>query len=101
MRYLPPKGTAGLARSLVSGYSRVPFPPASTKASTRTCMTAIVSRGSSERQPVRDNKFQVDRDQTLGRLRERILRYAASHLSRDLAEDLAQEVLLVLHEKYP
>jgi RNA polymerase sigma-70 factor (ECF subfamily) len=43
----------------------------------------------------------VDRDQTLGRLRERILRYAASKLQKDLAEDVAQEVLLVLHEKYP
>jgi RNA polymerase sigma-70 factor (ECF subfamily) len=42
----------------------------------------------------------VDRDQTLGRLRERILRYAASKLTRDLAEDVAQEVLMVLHEKY-
>src|ERR1019366_2323762 len=36
MRYFPPKGTAGLARSLVSGYSRVPFPPASTIPSTRS-----------------------------------------------------------------
>jgi len=36
----------------------------------------------------------------LERLRERIFRFAASRLSRDLAEDLAQEVLLVLHEKY-
>jgi RNA polymerase sigma-70 factor (ECF subfamily) len=43
----------------------------------------------------------VDRDQTLARLRERILRYAASKLSRDAAEDVAQEVLMVLHEKYP
>ena len=42
----------------------------------------------------------MDRDQTLARLRERILRYAASKLSRDAAEDVAQEVLLVLHEKY-
>jgi RNA polymerase sigma-70 factor (ECF subfamily) len=42
----------------------------------------------------------VDRDQILGRLRERILRYAASKLSRDAAEDVAQEVLMVLHEKY-
>jgi RNA polymerase sigma-70 factor, ECF subfamily len=42
----------------------------------------------------------VDRDQTLGRLRERIVRYAASKLSKDSAEDVAQEVLLVLHEKY-
>ena len=35
MRYFPPNGTAGLARSLVSGKSRVPFPPASTIPSTR------------------------------------------------------------------
>jgi RNA polymerase sigma-70 factor (ECF subfamily) len=42
----------------------------------------------------------VGRDQILDRLRERILRYAASKLSRDAAEDVAQEVLLVLHEKY-
>src|SRR6516225_4889192 len=43
----------------------------------------------------------VDRNQILERLRERIVRFAASRLSRDAAEDLAQEVLLVLHEKYP
>jgi RNA polymerase sigma-70 factor, ECF subfamily len=42
----------------------------------------------------------VDRDQTLSRLRERIVRYAASKLSEDSAEDVAQEVLMVLHEKY-
>ena len=42
----------------------------------------------------------MDRDQILARLRERILRYAASKLSRDAAEDVAQEVLMVLHEKY-
>jgi RNA polymerase sigma-70 factor (ECF subfamily) len=43
----------------------------------------------------------VEREQILERLRERIVRFAASRLSRDGAEDLAQEVLLVLHEKYP
>ena len=43
---------------------------------------------------------QVPREQILTQLRERIVRYAASHLSRDAAEDLAQEVLLLLHEKY-
>ncbi len=37
----------------------------------------------------------------LARLRERIFRFAASRLQRETAEDLAQEVLLVLHEKYP
>src|ERR1043166_7194481 len=43
----------------------------------------------------------VQRDEILERLRERIVRFAASKLARDSAEDLAQEVLLVLHEKYP
>jgi RNA polymerase sigma-70 factor (ECF subfamily) len=47
------------------------------------------------------NGDRVDRDHILARLRERIVAFAASHLSRDAAEDLAQEVLLVLHEKYP
>jgi len=42
----------------------------------------------------------VDRDQTLARLRERILRYAASKVQKDAAEDVAQEVLMVLHAKY-
>lgn len=42
----------------------------------------------------------MQREDVLARLRERIVRFAASHLSRDLAEDLAQEVLLLLHEKY-
>jgi RNA polymerase sigma-70 factor (ECF subfamily) len=34
------------------------------------------------------------------RLRERIVAYAAYRLSRDVAEDVAQEVMVVLHEKY-
>jgi RNA polymerase sigma-70 factor (ECF subfamily) len=42
----------------------------------------------------------VEREDILARLRERIVRLAASRLSRDAAEDLAQEVLLVLHERY-
>jgi RNA polymerase sigma-70 factor (ECF subfamily) len=42
----------------------------------------------------------VAREEVLARLRERIVRFAASHLSRDAAEDLAQEVLMLLHEKY-
>jgi RNA polymerase sigma-70 factor, ECF subfamily len=37
----------------------------------------------------------------LAALRERILAYAASRYGRQIAEDLAQEVLLVLHSKYP
>jgi RNA polymerase sigma-70 factor (ECF subfamily) len=36
----------------------------------------------------------------LDKLRERIVAFAASRMQRDVAEDLAQEVLLLLHEKY-
>ncbi len=42
----------------------------------------------------------MEREEILARLRERIFRFAASRITRDAAEDLAQEVLLVLHEKY-
>jgi RNA polymerase sigma-70 factor (ECF subfamily) len=42
----------------------------------------------------------VNRDQILANLRERILASAASRIGRDAAEDLAQEVLILLHEKY-
>ncbi|MEP6963223.1 MAG: RNA polymerase sigma factor [Acidobacteriota bacterium] len=34
------------------------------------------------------------------KLRERIYRYAASNIAREAAEDVVQEVMLVLHEKY-
>src|SRR5688572_15984661 len=42
----------------------------------------------------------MDREQILSNLRERIVAFAASRLSRDVAEDMAQEVLMLLHEKY-
>jgi RNA polymerase sigma-70 factor, ECF subfamily len=42
----------------------------------------------------------MDRDQILAGLRERILSFATLRVSRDRAEDIAQEVLVVLHEKY-
>ena len=42
----------------------------------------------------------VSREEVLAKLRERIVVFAASHVSRDAAEDLAQEVLMLLHEKY-
>jgi len=42
----------------------------------------------------------MQRDEILARLRERIVVFAASQLSRDIAEDVAQEVLLLLHTKY-
>lgn len=42
----------------------------------------------------------MDRDQTLTALRERILAFATSRLSRDQAEDLTQEVLATLQDKY-
>lgn len=42
----------------------------------------------------------MERDEVLTRLRERIVAFAASRIERDVAEDLAQEVLMVLHDKY-
>ena len=42
----------------------------------------------------------MEREELLSSLRERIVAYAALRLSRDVAEDVAQEVLIVLHEKY-
>ena len=42
----------------------------------------------------------MDRQEILKRLRERIFAFAASRLGRDSADDLAQEVLIVIHEKY-
>ena len=43
----------------------------------------------------------MEREALLARLRERIVGYAAYKLTRDVAEDVAQEVMLVLHQKYP
>lgn len=40
------------------------------------------------------------REEILRKLRERIVRFAASRLRGEAAEDLAQEVLVVLYEKY-
>lgn len=40
------------------------------------------------------------REALLERLRERIAGFAASRIQKDAAEDLAQEVLVLLHEKY-
>ena len=42
----------------------------------------------------------MDRDQILACLRERILAFATLRVSKDRAEDLVQDVLLVLHDKY-
>ena len=43
----------------------------------------------------------MDRDDMLTALRERIVAFAALRVSRDHAEDLAQDVLAVLYDKYP
>ncbi len=42
----------------------------------------------------------MEREEILSRLRERIVGFAASHLLGDSAEDLTQEVMLLLHAKY-
>src|ERR1035441_11101952 len=64
--------------------------------------TAALSGGSSREcyHATETGGDRVEREQVLAKLRERIVRFAASHLSRDAAEDLDQEVLLLLHEKY-
>jgi len=41
-----------------------------------------------------------ERSDILARLRERMVAFAASRISRDAAEDLVQEALLLVHEKY-
>jgi RNA polymerase sigma-70 factor (ECF subfamily) len=43
----------------------------------------------------------MDRDAILTCLRERIVAFATLRVSRDAAEDLAQDVLGLLHDKYP
>ena len=43
----------------------------------------------------------MERERILSQLRERIVAFAASRYGRDVAEDIAQEVLVVLHVKYP
>ncbi len=43
----------------------------------------------------------AERGEILSRLRERIVAFASSRIAGAVAEDLAQEVLLVLHRKYP
>jgi RNA polymerase sigma-70 factor (ECF subfamily) len=53
-----------------------------------------------ETSPVIQNEKAVEREEILLGLRERIVAFAASRLGRDFAEDLAQEVLIVIHEKY-
>jgi len=42
----------------------------------------------------------MNRDEILGGLRERILAFATLRISKDQAEDLTQDVLSLLHEKY-
>jgi RNA polymerase sigma-70 factor (ECF subfamily) len=42
----------------------------------------------------------VDYEHTLVRLGERIRAFAASHYGKDFADDVSQEVMVVLHERY-
>ena len=42
----------------------------------------------------------MSREETLQKLRERLVGFAAFRMQRDFAEDLAQETLVVLEEKY-
>ena len=42
----------------------------------------------------------MSREEALAHLRERIVAFAASRMGRDVAEDLAQDVLMLLEDKY-
>jgi RNA polymerase sigma-70 factor (ECF subfamily) len=42
----------------------------------------------------------VERDDILASLRERILAFAASRIKKEAAEDLTQDTLMLLHQKY-
>jgi len=42
----------------------------------------------------------LERDDILASLRERILAFAASRIRKEAAEDLTQETLMLLHQKY-
>ncbi|HZS11352.1 MAG TPA: sigma-70 family RNA polymerase sigma factor [Nitrospirales bacterium] len=43
----------------------------------------------------------MKRDEILSRLRERLVAFVTSRLSAEMADDVSQEVLLLLHQKYP
>ncbi len=43
----------------------------------------------------------MQREDILSKIRERMVAFATSRLSGEVSQDLAQEVLIVLHEKYP
>ncbi len=54
-----------------------------------------------ESRPIKSQQqVSAAREEILAKLRERIVGFAASRMQRDAAEDLAQEVLILLHEKY-
>ncbi|MDR3684685.1 MAG: sigma-70 family RNA polymerase sigma factor [Geothrix sp.] len=50
--------------------------------------------------PLREEPAVADRPEILSRLRERMVAFAASRSAGAHAEDLAQEVLVLIHEKY-
>jgi RNA polymerase sigma-70 factor, ECF subfamily len=62
------------------------------------CLEPISAKGSVSAKSL--DQAPGSREEILGKLRERIVGFAASRIQRDAAEDLAQEVLILLHEKY-
>ncbi len=66
----------------------------------KTLKTALQSESAGQRHKPGQPKGSMERDEILARLRERIVAFSASRISKEAAEDLAQEVLIVLHEKY-
>ncbi len=66
----------------------------------KTLKTALQSESAGQRHKPGQSKGSMERGEILARLRERIVAFAASRISKEAAEDLAQEVLIVMHEKY-
>ncbi len=66
----------------------------------KTLKTALQSESAGQRHKPGQSKGSMERGEILARLRERIVAFAASRISKEAAEDLAQEVLIVLHRKY-
>ncbi len=62
------------------------------------CLEPISAKGSVSAKSL--DQASGSREEILGKLRERIVGFAASRIQRDAAEDLAQEVLILLHDKY-
>src|SRR5580704_16544215 len=86
-------GMASILSNSMAGCHTACSTPGCHRPSPRCILWAMLP-GSVEKAAVRA------REELLAKLRERIVGFAASRMQRNAAEDLAQEVLILLHEKY-